>query len=294
MKLLNEPTQPFDLSPPSYKEIQKIVSKMKSSGSPCPLDHLSVIVLKNCPILRTQLWRICTYSWENRYFPEMWKNSTTILIHKKGAAEDPSHFRPITLEPVLSKVMTSLMRNKIFSFVLNNKYIECDIQKGFWTGLSGTIEHTELLTHILKNAKKKQRQLVVTLFELILSLYTNYYISVLTKEYHTHPINVSRGVLQGDCLSPLIFNLCVNTLVECIKGEQVKCLGYVSSELTIPRHWFQFADDTAIVSALEEDHQHLCNAFSKWTRWADLIIRIDKCHTFGMKNLEHLRCNIAQ
>ena len=62
--------------------------------------------------------------------------------------------------------MTSLMRNRIFSFVLTNKYIECDIQKGFWSGLSGTVEHTELLTHILKNAKKKQRQLVVTLFDL--------------------------------------------------------------------------------------------------------------------------------
>ena len=237
---------------------------MKSSGSPCPLDHISVIVLKNCPILRTQLWRICVYCWENRHFPDAWKNSTTILIHKKDTASDPGNFRPITLEPVLSKVMTSLIRNRIFSYVLNNKFIECDIQKGFWTGLSGTIEHTELLTHIIKNAKKKQRQLVVTLFdlknafgevnhnlirkvlqyhhvpphviELISSLYTDYHVSVLTKEYFTHPIKVSRGVLQGDSLSPLIFNLCINTLVECIKLEKVKCLGYVSSEGTGPRH----------------------------------------------------------
>ena len=85
------------------------------------------------------------------------------------------------------------------------------------------------------------------------------------------------------CLSPLLFNLVVNTLVECIKQEKVNCLGYVSSELILPRHWFQFADDTAIVSALEEDNQHLCNGFSKWTMWADLVIRVDKCHTFGIK-----------
>ena len=311
MKMLNEPTHPCNLDPPTYKEIQKIITKMKSSGSPCPIDHLSIIALKNCPILRTQLWRICKHCWENKYFPDIWKNSATILIHKKGSEEDPGNFRPITLEPVLSKVMTSLIRNRIFSFVLENKFIECDIQKWFWTGLSGTIEHTELLTHIIRNAKKKQKQLVVTLFDLknafgevnhnfirkvlkyhhipshisdlITSLYTNYYISVCTEAYQTHPVKVNRGVLQGDCLSPLIFNLCVNTLIECIKREEVKCLGYVYSHGVLPRHWFQFADDTAIVSALEEDNQLLCNAFNKWTTWGDLIIRIDKCHTFGVK-----------
>ena len=63
--------------------------------------------------------------------------------------------------------------------------------------------------------------------------------------------------------------------------RKVKFLGYVCTEHTIPRHWF--ADDTAIVTALQEDNQLLCNAFSKWCTWADLSIRVDKCHTFGMK-----------
>ncbi|CAB4043819.1 Hypothetical predicted protein, partial [Paramuricea clavata] len=50
-----------------------------------------------------------------------------------------------------------------------------------------------------------------------------------------------------------------------------------------PRHWFQFADDTAILSAHEEDNQLLCNVFNKWSTWADLHIRVEKCHTFGIK-----------
>ena len=48
------------------------------------------------------------------------------------------------------------------------------------------------------------------------------------------------------------------------------------------------ADDTTIVSALKEDNQLLCNVFSKWTTWANLIIRIDKCHTLGMKKTSTL------
>ncbi len=27
----------------------------------------------------------------------------------------------------------------------------------------------------------------------------------------------------------------------------------------------------------------MCNAFSKWSSWADLYIRVNKCHTFGIK-----------
>ena len=60
-------------------------------------------------------------------------------------------------------------------------------------------------------------------------------------------------------------------------------LGYVFDTTLRPRSWFQFADDTCIVSAHQEDNQLLCNAFTKWTVWADLKIRVDKCHTIGMK-----------
>ena len=52
-----------------------------------------------------------------------------------------------------------------------------------------------------------------------------------------------------------------------------------------PKHCFQFADDTAIVTALERDKQLLCNAFLKCSMWADLIVRVNKYHTFGMKKL---------
>ena len=209
------------------------------------------------------------------------------------------------------KVLTSVIRNKIFKFVCENKYIETNIQKGFWPGVSGTVEHTELLNYILNDARIRQRSVTVTLIDLknafgevhhnliksilkihhipnevismIENLYTDYGISILTKNFITAPIPVERGILQGDCLSPLLFNLCVNSLINTIKDERIHCLGYVNDVSLRPRHWFQFADDAAIISAHNEDNQLLCNAFSKWSSWADLYIRVNKCHTFGMK-----------
>ena len=62
-------------------------------------------------------------------------------------------------------------------------------------------------------------------------------------------------------------------------------MGYVAKRTLSPRHWFQFAGDTAIVTALEEDNQRLLNLFTKWSSWANLEIRVDKCHSFGIKKI---------
>ena len=149
--------------------------------------------------------------------------------------------------------------------------------------ISGCIEHIESLSHIINNARLKQRGCVVTLLDLknafgevnqnllieslkihhvpveiiqlITSLYTDHDISILTDNFMTSPIKVQRGVPQGDSLSPLLFNLIVNTLIKTVKSEKVECMGYVYQGCLSPKHWFQFPDDTAIKTALEKDNQ---------------------------------------
>ena len=118
---------------------------------------------------------------------------------------------------------------------------------------------------------------------LVHSLYDGLKISVAGDGYVTNPIRVDRGVLQGDSLLLLLFNMCVNTLIKTIEDKIIKCMGYVAKKTLSPRHWFQFADDTAIVTALEEDNQCPLNLFTKWSSWGDLEIRVDKCHSFGVK-----------
>ena len=94
----------------------------------------------------------------------MLKNGITVLIYKKqdsAFANDPANFRPISLEQtVIAKVFTSLIRNHIYCFISKNNYIEIHIQKGFWQGISGTVEHTEHMSYFI-NAWNKQRSLVV-------------------------------------------------------------------------------------------------------------------------------------
>ena len=167
----------------------------------------------------------------------------------------------------------------------------------------------DTLTHIINNARLKQRGCVITLLDLknvfgevnhhllietlklhhitdnvitlMSSSYSNYDISILMESFMTSSIRVHRGVLQGDTLSSLLFNLIINTLINTIKSENIECMGYFYQNCFRPKHWFQFADDTAIVTALESDNQHLCDVFLKWTSWADLTIKVSKCHIFG-------------
>ena len=111
--------------------------------------------------------------------------------------------------------------------------------------------------------------------------------SISTAEYHTPFITVGHGVLQGDCLSPLLFNMCFNTFIQHIKEDHYNQSGfhiknnYVSS--LRPVHWFQFADDAAVVTGQESENQVLLNRFSIWCNWSDMIIRVDKCITFGIR-----------
>ena len=48
------------------------------------------------------------------------------------------------------------------------------------------------------------------------------------------------------------------------------------------------ADDAAIATGQEYETQVLLNAFTAWCTWSSMIIRVDKCHTFGMAKKETL------
>ena len=65
---LPEPKADFKCDAPSYREITKIINKIKSCGSPCSIDQMSIIVMKK--------------------MSKSWKHGFTILVHKKG------NFRP--------------------------------------------------------------------------------------------------------------------------------------------------------------------------------------------------------
>ena len=95
---------------------------------------------------------------------------------------------------------------------------------------------------------------------LVKSLYTDFKTAILTNEFRTPFLFVGGGVLQGDCLSPLLFNLCFNKFLQHIKSEKYRQFGF-SLKFLNPIHWSQFADDAAVTSDQESENQHLIKRF---------------------------------
>ena len=93
--------------------------------------------------------------------------------------------------------------------------------------------------------------------------YASYSISVGISNFVKNHVVVEKGVLQGDNPSPLIFNMCFNTLIGAIEKEKIKLVGYNYTNPPSPCLWFQFADDTALATATQEDIQAFLNVFRK-------------------------------
>ena len=48
----------------SYKEVNKIIKRLKASGSPCLLDQISIICYKRYPYLRSYIHALCKQVWD--------------------------------------------------------------------------------------------------------------------------------------------------------------------------------------------------------------------------------------
>ena len=103
--------------------------------------------------------------------------------------------------------------------------------------------------------------------QLVDSLYQDFYTSILSKDFATPFIQVRRGVLQGDCLSPLLLNMCFNSFIQLIISDSYKQLGFSPGNergaMFNPAHWCQFADDAAVISTNEKENQLLLNCFTR-------------------------------
>ena len=78
-----------------------------------------------------------------------------------------------------------------------------------------------------------------------------------------------------------------NTFMQHIKSEKYSQFGFwkinMNSMQLNPVHWFQIADDSAVISGHERANQILLNRFTVWCEWSGMIIRVDKCSSFGIK-----------
>ncbi|HEY9818825.1 MAG TPA: reverse transcriptase domain-containing protein [Candidatus Obscuribacterales bacterium] len=182
--------------------------------------------------------------WEYGPPPEV-QRGETILLYKDGARTNPLNYRPITMLNSVYKLYTMLLKRRLEHYV-ESKDILVRSQAGFQAN-RGTHEHISSLiglAELQKQRKKKFIALYVDLvkaydsvqFELVVRTLRFYGVPenlvraieltlrnrqtcIKTENATSEPIEVTCGVAQGDVISPLLFVLVLNPLLEVLESN---------------------------------------------------------------------------
>jgi hypothetical protein len=138
------------------KETATLVDQLKLKKAPGP-DKVPALLLKQLPkkgiVFLTYLFNAVI---RLKYFPLYWKRAKIILIPKPGKpAELTSSYRPISLLPIIAKMMEKILLSRIESF-LNEKNAVPDHQFGFQRK-HAAVDQVHRVVQVIKNALEEKK-----------------------------------------------------------------------------------------------------------------------------------------
>ena len=139
---------------------------MKSSGSAIPVRPDIDNLLQAMSITKIIYARYLHWSIYNT-LPAQKTEVSTILIHENGDSSLPENFKPITLEPVILEIVTSLLRNRVFMYLINQQSVHSkSSSKGLYAWYLLDIWAIAEMTHIINHSRKHQQSVTITLIDL--------------------------------------------------------------------------------------------------------------------------------
>jgi ribonuclease HI len=172
--------------------------------------------------------------------PEQWQRSRISLIYKEGSIYDPSNYRPISLLSIQYKMFTKILADRLSSFMERNRFLSND-QLGYRHNRD-TIEGVLRLTTRIKRAKVDNKKIHVTYIDLYKAYNSvehwaieqtlDFYgiepgfrklvsninkggsADIITDYGTTESFPIEAGVRQGDSISPILFIIFMNPLLE--------------------------------------------------------------------------------
>ena len=120
----------FSIPVIEYEKVEKYLKNIditKATGA----DNIGPRLLKlAAPYISESLTFICNQSIMNSTFPEKWKEGKVTPLHKNGPKDDTNNYRPISVLPVLSKLLEKHVHDSLMFYLASNNLLH-STQSGF-------------------------------------------------------------------------------------------------------------------------------------------------------------------
>ena len=240
--------------------------------------------------------------------PEWMTKGKTILIRKnpsKGTV--PNNYRPITCLPIMWKIQTAQIREKIY-YSLTSRGLFPDEQKGYREGFRGTAELLYIDQHILNESKTRRKNLAMAWIDYkkaynmvpqswILHCLKMYKIShevikFIEQTMKTWRVEltaggrsiaetkIQRGIFQGDALSPLLFIIAMMPLNNILRKYAAGHKLSISQEKI---NHLMYMDAIQLFAKNEKELETLIHAVRIYSRDKGIEFGIEKCAMLVMK-----------
>ena len=137
------------------EEVREAVKKARARSAP-GYSGTSYKVYKKCPKLLKRLWKLLNTAWKKEMIPECWQRAEGCFVPKEEHSTYIKHVCTISLLSVECKIFFSVVSKRLTNYMLANRYLDTSVQKAGAPGVSGCIEHTGVLTQLIREARENK------------------------------------------------------------------------------------------------------------------------------------------
>lgn len=302
-----EPVSQFHSAEPTLSEVREAVRAARSSSAPGP-SGVPYKVYKQCPRLLKRLWMILKVIWRRGKVATQWRHAEGVWIPKEENSSNIEQFRIISLLSVESKIFFRILSNRLTEFLLRNAYIDTSVQKGGVPGVPGCLEHTGVVTQLIREARESKGDLAtlwldltnaygsiphklvetaltrhhvpVKFCNLIMDYYNNFSARVSSGQVTSAWHRLEKGIITGCTISVSLFSLAMNMIV---KSAEVECRGPKSRSGTRQPPIRAFMDDLTVMTTSVPGCRWLLQGLEKLISWAKMSFKPAKSRSLVLK-----------
>ena len=295
-------------------ETLKFITNLKSTEA-CGVDNIDSKVIK---LAKNELTPVITHiinlSIRSSIFPTQWKTAKVIPLHKKDDVLQPKNYRPVSLLPVLSKILERAIFCQVIEYLELNDILHPS-HHGFRQKHNTCTALIQMMDTWVESFEKEDISAVLMLdmsaaFDLVdhslltkkLSVYgfdegsCKWFISYLTQRSQrvcidgalSDPLEVNIGVPQGSILGPLLYIVYTNDLPETVHEHLLSNCTFLNSECRSCGGICCYADDSTFSTSgkcpkelsykIAEKYQNIAT----YMNMNKLVLNSDKTHLLVM------------